>query len=487
MGDEDIALVCRLMQEDAEEFLSNSTRKGKQVEGSETDVQVAFRLFLEESKITATAHNDLQITTRMMESLQLDDDAISQHQTEQHSAESNQNLPLTLSNGDNSSEASGGRPQVNSEPVTYDDDDDDDDDELTTLFFKYSNQLSHDNILDQPESSSWAASRKPQTTKICEACRDQKEDLELFRVPCLHEYCLQCIAQIIRIAIKDEALFPPRCCGQQIPLTTIIQVLDDDELEEFHQKTDEYSTPRRTYCHNRACARFIPATNYENDTATCDLCGSKTCITCKEASHDGDCPNDEELQQVMQVATDQNWQRCQNCSALVELNMGCYHMTCRCGHQFCYLCGAKWKTCKCPQWDETLLLVGPPAPAQFPVRFPIQFIDRVARRLEYERAIGRQARRDLVEPDHGEMVRQAALQIHRLMDEIRREQMAQEIIGDFRAPAANRCNHAHWTSRGGRRECARCGDTMRMFIYECRQCHTWLCRSCRHSLNHPQQ
>lgn len=28
---------------------------------------------------------------------------------------------------------------------------------------------------------------------------------------------------------------------------------------------------------------------------------------------------------------------------------------CRCGHQFCYVCGMKWKTCNCPQWEEARL------------------------------------------------------------------------------------------------------------------------------------
>lgn len=41
---------------------------------------------------------------------------------------------------------------------------------------------------------------------------------------------------------------------------------------------------------------------------------------------------------------------------MIELATGCYHMTCRCGYEFCYTCGAEWKnkkaTCTCPLWDE---------------------------------------------------------------------------------------------------------------------------------------
>lgn len=29
--------------------------------------------------------------------------------------------------------------------------------------------------------------------------------------------------------------------------------------------------------------------------------------------------------------------------------------SCRCKHQFCYICGAKWKTCTCQQWQDAHL------------------------------------------------------------------------------------------------------------------------------------
>lgn len=56
--------------------------------------------------------------------------------------------------------------------------------------------------------------------------------------------------------------------------------------------------------------------------------------------------------QFLRLARQEGYSRCEKCSSYVELSSGCNHMTCRCGHHFCHVCNAKWKTCGCPQWYE---------------------------------------------------------------------------------------------------------------------------------------
>jgi len=41
-----------------------------------------------------------------------------------------------------------------------------------------------------------------------------------------------------------------------------------------------------------------------------------------------------------------NAQACPACWQLVQRASGCDHMTCACGAEFCYSCGAEWGTCK---------------------------------------------------------------------------------------------------------------------------------------------
>ncbi|KAI9803159.1 MAG: hypothetical protein M1833_001230 [Piccolia ochrophora] len=58
------------------------------------------------------------------------------------------------------------------------------------------------------------------------------------------------------------------------------------------------------------------------------------------------------LEAVLQESERNGWRRCYNCRTMVELSVGCRHITCKCGAEFCYVCGARWKTCPCTESDQ---------------------------------------------------------------------------------------------------------------------------------------
>lgn len=60
---------------------------------------------------------------------------------------------------------------------------------------------------------------------------------------------------------------------------------------------------------------------------TCPSCEKTTCTTCKSAAHTGDCLDDTALQQLLDTAGNEQWQRCYKCHHLVELEQGCKHIT----------------------------------------------------------------------------------------------------------------------------------------------------------------
>jgi hypothetical protein len=104
--------------------------------------------------------------------------------------------------------------------------------------------------------------------------------------------------------------------------------MSPEELDTFHEAQVEFTTPNRTYCCNSECAKFIPPTQIADGyLATCTRCGHQTCGHCKRALHDGECKEDGALQATLHLAKELKWQRCLSCKNLVELNLGCYHMT----------------------------------------------------------------------------------------------------------------------------------------------------------------
>lgn len=327
--DEDIALIIQLLEQDGEEAASAAIGKGKLPEGTMTDTQVAFSLFMDELQGARTFFADRRMTRSIQSAIQLDGDTLLQSQNEERAAEHDHNLSVSLSKGESELPA----PQSILQPSARDDVE-----LLEKMACIYITGIddieSDDDVLSvtcQPESSVWAASRQTVRTRqkrACDACGEHKHFAELSRAPCQHEYCRECLSRLFRDAMVDESLFPPRCCKQPIPLDKSRLFLDADVVRQFRHKALELSTPNRTYCHNTRCGAFIPrGANCSDTIATCADCHRQTCTACKGASHAGDCPNDEQLQQAIQLAREQGWQRCQNCWSMVELETGCYHMT----------------------------------------------------------------------------------------------------------------------------------------------------------------
>lgn len=190
--------------------------------------------------------------------------------------------------------------------------------------------------------------------ELCTFCREQINGT-VVHAPCGHPWDTDCLADLFRAATTDESLFPPRCCQQPFVLSDVQHHLGAELLRTFATISVEFGTPNRVYCHRPTCSAFIcPAT----ETATskvCPACPAQTCGRCKKRAHLGSpCATDDAP--ILALAEQEGWARCPGCKHLVELTHGCYHITCRCRKQFCYLCVETWKDCTCPQWDEQRLL-----------------------------------------------------------------------------------------------------------------------------------
>jgi len=260
----------------------------------------------------------------------------------------------------------------------------------------------------------------------CDSCGDLKSYFQVAALACNHQYCRECIHELFQKSFLDDSLFPPRCCRQHISISDVDIFMTKDLKDRFAAKTIEFNTPNKTYCANKDWGAFLMPQNIINNVGQCQNCQTATCTFCKNEGHADECAQDPNLQATLDLAQQEGWRRCGRCQAMVELRTGCFHITCRCSNDFCYLCGAPWKSCSCEQWDEARLT------------------DRTA---------------------------QVAAREGRRGDEA---QVRHELI------TRHDCEHDRYRGVAGGR-CDECNDVLPVFLYRCTRCGLELCRRCRHN------
>ncbi|KAF4967967.1 hypothetical protein FSARC_4579 [Fusarium sarcochroum] len=192
--------------------------------------------------------------------------------------------------------------------------------------FAHRNDYNDHGELPLDESSAWAASRRQQTIQ-CVSCFDELPEPALSQAPCSHHYCQECLITLVQNALRDEGLFPPRCCTQTIPIEDGNRFLTPELVGQYRAKKLEFETPNRTYCHDPTCGVFVPPDFIEADTGTCPSCNKKTCVLCKDKTHAGVCPEDTASQELLRLAQAEGWQRCSSCDRVMDLMHGCNHIS----------------------------------------------------------------------------------------------------------------------------------------------------------------
>lgn len=182
------------------------------------------------------------------------------------------------------------------------------------------------------------------------SCLDDFNPDDTVKAPC-HHYCKPCFERLVAAACQNEQQWPPKCCLNNIPESTITANIDDRLTTQYFERAVEWNIKvgDRIYCSRPECSLFIPPENISRVDGVAE-CRARhlTCITCRNAQHQGEeCPQDRDIASTSQLAEELGWRRCLGCHAFVEHREACQHMTCRCGAEFCYVCGARWRTCSC--------------------------------------------------------------------------------------------------------------------------------------------
>ncbi len=178
-----------------------------------------------------------------------------------------------------------------------------------------------------------------QKTYVCVICEDvQSTEADILTAPCAHNYCRACITEVFQNAIRDEELFPPRCCTQPLPVDQAKHFLTTELAKTFDEKAIEFTTPNRIYCSDSKCVAFVPPQKIIADVAVCRKCSHKTCVTCRESAHVGECQKNPQLVLLLKTAKKEGWKQCYNCNRMISITTGCNHMMCVQSYTFASPC-----------------------------------------------------------------------------------------------------------------------------------------------------
>ncbi|KAF9450772.1 hypothetical protein P691DRAFT_809609 [Macrolepiota fuliginosa MF-IS2] len=459
------ALIAELLYSDMQEILGS--RKGKARTGAPlTDAEYALQLQSEQLEGMLTEVQDADIARRMQDALRMDRALIEEMALSEKVAQQDHEAALALERGEampraTKEQLSMGRGGVGGDGVLSGD-------MMEALSPKLKPTVPA-SALDKgkgkvvsfgsppspiPRLPGPALRFQPVERPQCVSCDDKIPAHKAFlKATCEHHYCTDCIINLVRAATTDESLFPVRCCRKAIPTESLTRFLSNALLTLFRAKSKEFGTPAnaRVYCCVPTCSAFLGNAEEAKGLSSwadrwgfisppenlrCEKCRIETCIECRQRGHPNDtCKQNGAAQQVKELAREQKWQTCPKCERIIELSFGCNHMTCYCGHEFCYECAAEWKTCGCEQWEERRLYVTAEA--------------------RMEREFGERAR--VEQPIAWEREVEAFAQNLRVNHD---------------------CFPGHRWKSHGPGMCEECGMYMPLFLKECKDCMLTVCRRC---------
>ncbi|KAL8158520.1 hypothetical protein V2J09_000057 [Rumex salicifolius] len=238
-------------------------------------------------------------------------------------------------------------------------------------------QLARSAIQKQPNNET-----DPVTNNCC-ICLEDVNPTEMLKFEgCQHRFCSSCVKAHVQFKVHGGNL--PKCpqpkCGFPLSYGFCKPLLDRKTRDKMEQLVKENSIPaiEKVYCPSPRCSYlmsksealatqsgFASTSKLEVTACRCMKCHSVFCIRCKVTWHsnmsceafnirDSIWNSRSDDARLKSLARDKKWRICPRCSHLIELAHGCNHISCRCGHQFCYACGRDWKreTCSCPLWYE---------------------------------------------------------------------------------------------------------------------------------------
>ena len=192
--------------------------------------------------------------------------------------------------------------------------------------------------------------------KKCEICLEEFSLLDCtnYFLNCNCVLHNKCFDEMVKSAVENNTL-PVKCPNCKIPIhpnfiedsirnanPQLLPKYDKFSMNNFIQNnSDEYSS-----CPTPGC-EYMFFFNPGEFNFLCPLCTKHYCLNCKDEWHvNMTCQEYKDSRDVNKLddkffnfVKGAKFKMCPKCKYWVEKNQGCNHMKCRCGADFCYLCG----------------------------------------------------------------------------------------------------------------------------------------------------
>jgi len=197
---------------------------------------------------------------------------------------------------------------------------------------------------------------EPDQETLCFTCFENKLGKEMVGLECSHSFCKGCYTEYLKEAVSKgiTSVFttcPMGGCNLVVPEEMFKELLPLHLWKRFNMfllKTFVDFNTNVKWCPAPECQYAVEYPKLKARNIICK-CGYTWCFSCGQEAHRPlSCENLAKWKMKnSQEDIDSDWitantKPCPKCGSAIQKNHGCMHMTCRCGHEFCWLCKGDW-------------------------------------------------------------------------------------------------------------------------------------------------
>jgi hypothetical protein len=190
-------------------------------------------------------------------------------------------------------------------------------------------------------------------------CPVESED-QLAVLSCSHFFCRECISRWIESRTNDgkiagKFIFCPNdACRSPFEDAEIQKFASEETLAKYQRIQTNHlveRNPNARWCPNPKCSKPVYRKGTvgcgccgctSSGTSECEHCGTQCCFECGNPPHGRfqSCPKIADENMINWAGDDVS--KCPKCKVIILRTDGCNHMTCNCGHEFCWVCGGDY-------------------------------------------------------------------------------------------------------------------------------------------------